>query len=151
MQWIAYAPSRQPFSFTGFSWKRWGPHIHTPGTLLKDQFDGDWNLYLTALEAAAPTTQALGITDYFSIESYRTIRRWKWLGRLSEVGLIFPSVEMRLDIKIEKTKGINLHLLLSPEEPDHLEHIGLLLYKLTFELNDRKHACTESELAYLVN
>ncbi|QXQ17778.1 TrlF family AAA-like ATPase [Pseudomonas tolaasii] len=142
-------PQDNPSSFSGSSWKRWDPHIHTPGTLLNDQFDGDWNLYLTALEAAAPSIQALGITDYFSIESYRTIRQWKSLGRLSEVGLIFPNVEMRLDIKTEKAKGINLHLLFSPEEPDHLEHIDRLLSKLTFEFNDRKYACTESELAQL--
>lgn len=135
--------------FTGSSWKRWDPHIHAPGTLLNDQFNGDWNVYLSKLETATPAIQALGITDYFSIESYRKILEWRAEGRLSDVELIFPNVEMRLDIKTEKAKGINLHLLFSPEDPDHLAHIDRLLSKLTFEFNDRKYACTPTELAQL--
>ncbi|AQZ32753.1 hypothetical protein BHQ29_05325 [Pseudomonas sp. LPH1] len=135
--------------FTGSSWKRWDPHIHAPGTLLNDQFNGDWNLYLSKLEAASPVIHALGVTDYFSIESYRTILEWRAKGRLAGVGLIFPNVEMRLDIKTERSKGINLHLLFSPEDSDHLAHIDRLLSKLTFEFNDRKYACTPAELAQL--
>jgi energy-coupling factor transporter ATP-binding protein EcfA2 len=138
-----------PSTFTGSSWKRWDPHIHAPGTLLNDQFDGDWNLYLSTLESVVPPIQALGITDYFSIESYRSICKWKTQNRLPDVGLVFPNVEMRLDIKTEKAKGINIHLLFSPDDPDHLEQIDRLLSKLTFEFNDRRYACTESELAQL--
>lgn len=55
---------RAQFGFTGSSWKRWDPHIHAPGTLLNDQFNGDWSLYLSKLEGSSPAIQALGITDY---------------------------------------------------------------------------------------
>ncbi|MDV7210103.1 TrlF family AAA-like ATPase [Azotobacter beijerinckii] len=134
---------------TGSSWKRWDPHIHAPGTLLNNQFKRDWDLYLNKLESVSPTIQALGITDYFSIESYRRVLAWKKEGRLANVSLIFPNVEMRLDIKTEKAKGINLHLLFSPDDPEHEEHIDRLLSKLTFEFRDRKYACNPTELAQL--
>jgi len=117
--------------------------------LLNDQFNGDWSLYLSKLEGTSPAIQAIGITDYFSIESYRTVLDWRAKGRLAGVGLVFPNVEMRLDIKTEKAKGINLHLLFSPDDPEHLAHIDRLLSKLTFEFNDRKYACTPGELAQL--
>ena len=47
---------------TGSQWRRWDPHIHTPDTLLNDQFD-DWESYLQKLENSAPQVEALGITD----------------------------------------------------------------------------------------
>lgn len=135
--------------FTGSSWKRWDPHIHAPGTLLNDQYKDDWEGYLGRLESATPTIQALGITDYFSIEGYRQVVARKKQGRLPNVGLIFPNVEMRLDIKTEKAKGINIHLLFSPYDVDHEAQIERLLSKLTFEVQDRRYACTPSELAQL--
>ena len=27
----------------GSRWHRWDPHLHAPGTLLNDQFGGDWD------------------------------------------------------------------------------------------------------------
>lgn len=133
----------------GSAWCRWDPHIHAPGTLLNDQFGGDWEGYLDKLESATPAIQALGVTDYFSIESYLKVRAWKKEGRLPNTTLVFPNVEMRLDIKTQKDKGINIHLLFSPDDPDHVSHIVRLLSKLTFDFCERQYACTPEELAQL--
>lgn len=133
----------------GSIWRRWDPHIHSPGTLLNDQFKGDWEAYLTALETASPRIRALGITDYFSIEGYRQVVDHKKKGRLQEVDLIFPNIEMRLDIKTERSNGVNIHLLFSPQDGDHEEQIERLLSKLTFMSNERSFSCTKSELAQL--
>ena len=38
----------------GSRWHRWDPHLHAPGTLLADQFAGDWEAYLSAVENSDP-------------------------------------------------------------------------------------------------
>jgi hypothetical protein len=61
----------------GSVWHRWDPHIHAPGTLLADQFGGDWEAYLTAIEDSDPPILALGVTDYFCIQTYKEVRKRK--------------------------------------------------------------------------
>ena len=79
----------------GSHWRRWGPAPARAGTLFNDQFKGDWEGYLTAIEKATPTVEVIGVTDYFSIGCYRAVKhRWQ-NGRLSGVKLLFPNVEMR--------------------------------------------------------
>jgi hypothetical protein len=111
----------------GSEWHRWDPHLHAPGTILNDQFSGDWESYLSRVESASPVVEALGVTDYFSIRTYREVREWKREKRLPNVGLIFPNVEMRLDIKTEKKNPINIHLLFSPDDPNHVAEIERIL------------------------
>ncbi|MBZ5523012.1 MAG: ATP-binding protein, partial [Acidobacteriia bacterium] len=111
--------SYTPWSSRGSLWHRWDPHLHAPGTLLNDQFSGDWEKYLSRIESSSPTIEALGITDYFAIRTYKEVLDWKSKGRLAKIGLIFPNIEMRLDIKTEKKRPINIHLLMSPDDSDH--------------------------------
>lgn len=123
--------------------------MHAPGTLFNDQFGGDWEGYLTAIEGASPAIEVLGVTDYFSIACYRAVRASRSAGRLSGVRLLFPNVEMRLDIATEKKKPINLHLLFSPEDPDHESRIERVLSDLTFEYAGTQYRCTPGDLAQL--
>jgi energy-coupling factor transporter ATP-binding protein EcfA2 len=133
----------------GSVWHRWDPHLHAPGTLLNDQFNRDWEAYLQRIEASSPPIQALGVTDYFCIRTYRRVREFKENGRLSNVALLFPNVELRLDIKTEKKKPINLHLLFSPADPNHEAEIERILSQLSFEYSDRSYACSVPELTAL--
>ena len=55
--------------------------MHAPGTLLADQFGGDWEAYLTAIEQSDPLILALGVTDYFCIQTYKEVRKRKAAGR----------------------------------------------------------------------
>ncbi len=136
-------------SAVGSVWHRWDPHLHAPGTLLNDQFGGDWASYLSKINEAVPKVRALGVTDYFCIQTYKAARA-RWLaGELPAVGLLFPNVEMRLDIKTEKKKAINLHLLFSPDDPQHETEIERLLSRLRFSIGTRDFACTRSELIAL--
>lgn len=133
----------------GSLWHRWDPHLHTPGTLLNDQFRGTWETYLTRIRQSSPAVRALGVTDYFCIQGYRKVKQSFDKGELGEVALVFPNIEMRLDIKTEKKKPINIHLLFSPEDPNHQNQIERILGQLKFEYRDRCYACTLSELAAL--
>jgi ABC-type lipoprotein export system ATPase subunit len=133
----------------GSVWHRWDPHLHAPGTLLNDQFNGDWDAYLTQVRKSSPVVRALGVTDYFCIQTYRKVREGFKNGQLGEVAFIFPNVEMRLDIKTEKKIPINLHLLFSPEDGNHEAEIERILGQLKFEYRERSYACTLGELAAL--
>lgn len=133
----------------GSLWGRWDPHLHAPGTLFNDQFRDDWEGYLEAIETASPVVEVLGITDYFSFNCYRRVREVYQAGRLQNVKLLFPNVEMRLDLATDKKRSINLHLLFSPEDPDHEAHIERVLSEFSFEYKGRSYRCNSSDLAAL--
>src|SRR5687768_7839596 len=98
----------------GSEWRRWEPHIHAPGTILNNQFGGGdaWDDYLSSLEATAPLIEAIAVTDYYVADTYEEVLRRKAAGRLPNVDLIFPNIELRLDVRA-KTGFVNLHLLVS--------------------------------------
>jgi ABC-type lipoprotein export system ATPase subunit len=133
----------------GSMWHRWDPHLHAPGTLLNDQFGGDWDAYLAKIEKSDPRIEALGVTDYFCIETYKEVRKRKAAGRLKDVTLLFPNVELRIETKTTADRAINIHLLFSPADPDHVEQIERILGQLTFEYGERDYACTKADLIAL--
>jgi hypothetical protein len=141
----------EAISARGSMWRRWDPHIHTPGTALNDQYKGadPWDAFLTKIEQSDPPIRALGITDYCGIEGYvETVAR-KAPGRLPTVGLIFPNVEFRLSIETNKGTGINLHLLFSPHEADHVDRIRHFLDGLTFKYQNETFRCNRADLIRL--
>jgi len=133
----------------GSAWHRWDPHLHAPGTLLNDQFAGNWEAYLAAIEMSEPRVRALGVTDYYGIRTYREVGRWKASGRLPDVALIFPNVEIRLDVKTDRSGAVNLHLVFSPDAPRHDEEIERVLGRLDLEFRGRRYRCTPSDLTAL--
>ncbi len=140
-----------PPSNSGAHWQRWEPHVHAPGTVLNDQFKGQatWDAYLTTLETLNPPLCAIGITDYYSTETYERVLLAKQEGRLPNIGLIFPNIEMRLDVGTVKNRFVNIHLLVSPEDPDHLAELKRFLSRLVFKAHDDTYACTRDDLIRL--
>jgi energy-coupling factor transporter ATP-binding protein EcfA2 len=133
----------------GSEWHRWEPHIHAPGTLLNDQFKaGDWDGYLKALESAAPSIEAIAITDYYTTALYEEVRRQKDAGRLPGVSLIIPNIEVRLDVAA-KSGFVNLHMLVSPDDPNHVIEIRRFLSRLHFSAHNDRFDCTPEELTRL--
>lgn len=135
----------------GSVWHRWDPHLHAPGTLFNDQFSGDdpWSDYFAALEAADPPIKALGITDYYLTDAYEYVVSASEEGKLPGVELVFPNVECRLDVGTIKGKWVNIHLLVSPEEPDHLAELQRFMGRLRFRAHDDTFACTVEDLIRL--
>jgi hypothetical protein len=136
---------------SGSRWYRWEPHIHAPGTVLNDQFKGadSWECYLKALEVSTPAIRAIGITDYYSTESYERLCAAKGQGRLRSCELIFPNIEMRLGIGTVKGKWVNLHLLVSPEDPDHLVELKRFIARLTFSAYGDSFCCNKGDITRL--
>jgi hypothetical protein len=135
----------------GSRWHRWEPHIHAPGTAINDQFKGAdaWDKYLTALENAAPKIRALGVTDYYGTDLYERAVQAKKDGRLGDCDLIFPNIEMRLNIATVKGRWANDHLLVSPEDPGHVTEANRFMSGLTFEAHDDIFHCTRDDLIKL--
>lgn len=134
----------------GSEWHRWEPHIHAPGTVLNDQFGGQssWDDYVTAIEKCEPAIEAMAVTDYYITDTYEELVRRKEAGCLPGVKLIFPNVEMRLDAAA-KTGFINLHLLVSPADPEHVTLLNGFLSQLTFHARGENYNCTRDSLIRL--
>jgi ABC-type lipoprotein export system ATPase subunit len=133
----------------GSIWHRWDPHLHAPGTLLNDQFGGNWETYLETIEKATPSIAALGVTDYFCIQTYKEVRKRKAEGRLPGVEFIFPNVELRIETKTADQSAINIHLLFSPLDPNHEENIERNLGLLSFEFREKTYRCERAHLVAL--
>jgi AAA domain, putative AbiEii toxin, Type IV TA system len=136
---------------TGSIWRRWDPHIHAPGTIFNDQFTGvdPWGNYLDQIEKSTPAIEALGITDYYSLDVYEQTRAWKNQGRLPNVGLIFPNVEMRYAVGTSSSMPVNFHILISPDDPDHVNETKRFLDRLTFKHQQDTLRCNRGDIIRL--
>ncbi|GAA3973750.1 TrlF family AAA-like ATPase [Allohahella marinimesophila] len=134
----------------GSEWHRWEPHIHAPGTILNNQFGATdpWSAYLTTLEGLTPAIEAIAVTDYYVTDTYEEFIKHKAAGRLPGVMLLFPNIELRLDVAA-KSGFVNIHLLVSPEDPDHLSEVKRILKRLQFRAFNDRFDCTREELIKL--
>jgi hypothetical protein len=138
----------------GSGWIRIDPHLHVPGTLRANQYgnhedQATWDEYVKRLAAATPPAAMLGITDYFVPRGYRLFRERVRLSDVPGLVLVFPNIELRLNIKTDRGHAVNVHLLVSPNEPDHLDVISAKLQSLEFPYGREKFRCTEEDLRRL--
>ncbi|WP_223300977.1 TrlF family AAA-like ATPase [Xanthomonas citri] len=133
----------------GSEWRRWEPHVHAPGTVLNDQFGPNaWDEYLKRLEEASPAIEALGVTDYYLLDSYEAVLSYRSQGRLQGIGFVFPNIEVRLDVAA-KTGFVNAHLLVNPTSANHLEEIKRFMGRLDFAAYGDRFHCNRDDLIRL--
>ena len=128
----------------GSTWHRWDLHIHTPGTILNDQF-GDWDEFLAAIEAQTEV-RVLGITDYCSMENYSKLKQHKEAGRIPDVDLLIPNIEFRISPPNEHARAVNIHLLVCPDDPNHETETLNALGRLTCKFAGRNYSCLPDQL-----
>lgn len=117
---------------------------------MANEFGADaWDKYLTAIETSEPRIRALGVTEYYSYASYQKVIERKRLGRLKDIDLIFPNIEMRFGIGTGQNHPVNFHLLVSPEDPEHIAELDRFLRRLTFEAHGEKFGCYRDDLIRL--
>ena len=63
--------------------------------------------------------------------------------------MIFPNVELRLTVETRNGQAINLHLLISPEDSQHVERAEEQLGRLEFRYRGEVYSCTDSSLVRL--
>ncbi|EFL90938.1 putative ATPase involved in DNA repair [Ahrensia sp. R2A130] len=134
----------------GAQWLRWEPHIHAPGTVMNDHFKGitAWPDYLTAIEEVSPALNVVAVTDYYVTETYEQARRHQENGRLKSVQLLLPNVELRLDVAAKKG-FVNLHLIVCPDDDNHVEELKHFLKRLTFRAFNDTYDCSVDDLIRL--
>lgn len=139
----------------GSVWRKWDFHIHTPYSILNNQYgcnpndEASFDEYVKTLftKAVEKGIAAIGITDYFSIEGYRRIRT-QYLDdpdkmqalfpepeireKIGEI-YVFPNVEFRLDTFVGGGHSINYHVIFSDEVSIlDIEENFLQCLKITF-------------------
>jgi hypothetical protein len=131
----------------GSQWRRWDLHIHSPCSALNNQFpnsiDGkpDWEAYVSRLQQLSDIA-VVGITDYFSVDGYRNVRAYQQAGKLKNLSLVLPNIELRLNNVVytsggdTKPKRLNLHVVFSEElDPEVIEEHFLRQLKFNYRGN----------------
>jgi len=131
----------------GSEWRRWDLHVHTPDTILNNQF-GEWEEYLNAVEAH-PDVKVLGVTDYMSITNYSKLKEFKVAGRIRNIDLIVPNIEFRIAPPTDKATAVNIHILVSSDDPEHEQEILNALARLDWEYHSKRYSCLPDQLAAL--
>lgn len=131
----------------GSEWRKWDFHIHTPASVLNNQFGDDWDNYVKKLfkKAIEKEIYAIGITDYFSIEGYKKIKK-EYLDDSEKMNslfdadeiikikdiLLFPNIEFRIK-KYVGNSAINFHVFFSDKvQVDDIENNFLHLLEFEF-------------------
>lgn len=135
----------------GSMWRRWDLHVHSPDSILENNFEGSsheekWENYLAALESLEEIS-VIGVTDYYSVSGYKKLREFKSEGRLSNIDLLLPNVELRLLLRTENNGTVNLHVIFNPDIVNDLEH--RFFSELKFKYLDSNYKCIKSDLIRL--
>ena len=113
----------------GSIWRKWDLHVHTPFSILNNEFGNNWDQYVKELftKAIANHISAIGITDYFTIDGYKKLKidylnnpkKLLELFTPEEILiikdiLILPNVQFRLNKFVGQSR-INFHVLFSDD------------------------------------
>ena len=157
----------------GSTWNKWDFHVHTPYSILNNQygFDPDPNYktdvaqfdeYVKILFSKAIEKEivAIGITDYFSVDGYKRIRL-EYLDKPEKMTDLFPDDEMRerieqiyvfpnIEFRIptfigKKASPVNYHVIFSDCVPvQEIEREFLLQLKLKQDMGTDLPLCREN-------
>jgi ABC-type lipoprotein export system ATPase subunit len=126
----------------GARWTKWDLHVHTPASLVNgygDECEDVWERFLTELEALPPDTKVLGINDYLFLDGYRRVREERSRGRLPNIELVLPVIELRLDRfggSKNKLSRVNFHVIFSDKvDPDVIQEQFLSALSAKYQLN----------------
>lgn len=128
-------------SVYGSLWRKWDFHVHTPYSLLNNNFgfnpfdessEANFDIYVKELftRAIQNNVEAIGITDYFLINGYQRIREKylkndekmrelfpdaELLDKIRKV-LVFPNIEFRLSTFVgQGAHAVNYHVIFSSD------------------------------------
>lgn len=110
----------------GSTWRKWDLHVHTPESLIHLYGGADpWPQFLDELEHLPPEFKVIGINDYIFLDGYKRILAERAKGRLQNIDLFLPVIELRLD-KFGGSQNhlsrVNYHIIFSNElAPDLIE------------------------------
>lgn len=136
-------------SFTrGSEWRKWDLHVHTPLSI-EQEYGGNtpenWERFISDLERLPSEIKVIGINDYIFIDGYKKVLDEKQKGRLSNIELILPVIELRIDkfanvSENEPFKRVNFHIIFSNElTPEIIQEQFLNSLSCEYVLNSDLH------------
>lgn len=104
----------------GSKWRIWDLHVHTPEsheTHYGGQKEEAWSKFLDDIEALPEAFKIIGINDYLFIDGYKRLVAAKENGRIKNIELILPVIELRLRqfTGHSHLSKINYHIIFSSE------------------------------------
>jgi hypothetical protein len=84
-----------------------------------------------------------------SIENYSKLKGIKNGSRIGNIDLLIPNIEFRIAPPTDKATAINIHLLVSPDDPQHEREILNALARLDWEYNRGRYSCLPDQLRAL--
>ncbi|MCK4736630.1 MAG: hypothetical protein KAT65_29520, partial [Methanophagales archaeon] len=112
----------------GSIWRKWDLHVHTPESFhhgYGNNTDETWEKFISDLENIPPEFKVIGVNDYIFVDGYKKILKEKEKGRLSNIELFLPVIELRLDKfggSESKLSKVNFHIIFSDEiNPDIIQ------------------------------
>lgn len=128
----------------GSEWRKWDLQVHTPESIVNYYSGPDpWPKFIEQLECLEPEFKVIGICDYIFLDGYKRILKEKKSGRLKNIELFLPVIELRID-KFGGTQGhlsrVNYHVIFSDElDPEIIEQHFLNVlprsYRVSPDLN----------------
>lgn len=113
-----------PFS-RGSEWRRWDLHVHTPSSLVHHYPGQDpWDHFLTDLSTLPPDLSVVGVNDYLFVDGFDRVRNEHRSGRLPNISVVFPVIELRLDVLVGASRHlgkVNFHVIF--DEAMEAEHV----------------------------
>ena len=136
----------------GSEWRRWDLHVHSPESSFLRDSQPDWGDFIDALEKAPEEVKAIAITDYGTIDGYKEVKKHKENGRLKNIDLILPNVELRiaaLQASASSNIGIDIHFIFDNTQENHIEEIERCLRSLKYTTRDSTYCCEERDFIRL--
>ncbi len=85
----------------GSLWHKWDLHVHTPASIVHS-YPGDddeaWEAFLCDIENLPADYKVIGINDYLFIDGYEKIVSKVDEGRLANIAMFLPVIELRLNV-----------------------------------------------------
>ena len=112
----------------GSAWCKWDLHVHTPDSIVHNYSGAStdvWDKFIMELSKLPPELKVLGINDYIFLDGYKKVLAAKDSGKLPNIDLLLPVIELRLD-KFGGSKSglsrVNYHVIFSDEiKPETIE------------------------------
>lgn len=105
----------------GSEWSRWDLHVHSPASLVQHYGEGGgdpWESFLKDLEQLPTEFRAIGLNDYLFLDGYKRVLQERNSGRVQNLPLILPVLELRLNHfggTDSDLSRVNLHVIFSDE------------------------------------
>lgn len=134
----------------GSEWRKWDLHVHAPGTKLSDGYgqaphSNPLDDFCRAVHES--DVGVIGVTDYFSMDTYFQTRRRYYDMYPNCPKLLLPNVELRLSYSVNReSQEINLHMVFNPNITEEQAEKFLSNLKTTRTVGNNRAPLTCSEL-----